>query len=44
VRGLFLFTTADQVTLDNPTTALTSPVSCEPRDESEPVALFTTNR
>lgn len=40
VRGLFLFTTADQVTLDNPTVALTEPVWYEPRDESEPVALL----
>jgi hypothetical protein len=40
VRGLFLFTTADQVTLDNPTAALTQPVWYEPRDESAPVALL----
>lgn len=40
VRGLFLFTTADQVTLDNPTAALASSVWCEPRDESHPVALL----
>lgn len=38
VRGLFLFTTADNVTLDNPTAALTSPVWFEPR-EGDPVAL-----
>lgn len=40
VRGLFLFTTADQVTLDNPTAALTEAVWYEPRDESAPVALL----
>jgi hypothetical protein len=33
--------TADQVTLDHPTVALTAPVWYEPRDESEPVALLT---
>jgi hypothetical protein len=40
VRGLFLFTTADQVTLDRSTVALTAPVWYEPREESEPVALL----
>jgi hypothetical protein len=32
VRGLFLFTTADAVTLDNPTALLTAPVWYEPRE------------
>ncbi len=37
--GMFLFTTADQATLDNPTAALTQPVWDEPREQSVPVAL-----